>query len=124
MKKEFEYFQICLEDRLLLLLEEAGGFFLIVSIIAQDQKWIFLPSLIISLVLWVIGAVYCIGLLKKRYSPHKEGFPKFILVWQTLFLIAYRLVEGAFQAKTLFFWIMLGLTLLIFVSKLRSAIKS
>ena len=124
MKKDFEYAQICLEDRLLLLLEETGGFFLIVSIIAQHQVWIYWPSLLFSFVLWIIGVVYYLGLLKKRYTPHKEGFPKFILVWQTLFLVAYRLVEGAFQAKTLFFWIMLVLTLLIFVSKLRSAIKS
>jgi len=123
VKGKIEHIQRCIEDHLLLLLEEAGGFFLIVSIITRGQDCCFWTSATISFVLWLISIVRFVGLLTRRITSCQDGFPRFILVWQTLFLIAYRIAEGSSQVKTFFLAVMLLFTLAVFAVELRSAVK-
>ena len=80
-------FQYCLEDRTLLLLEEAGGFFFILSIILakSPQPWLVWSCIIAAAALEIGAIIRYFLLLDRKLEVKNSRFPRFILVWQSVF---------------------------------------
>lgn len=79
--------QNILEDRSLLLLEEAGVFFFIVSVIIADLSDVFFWICIsLAATLEILMFLRFYFLVSNKSGVRRDRFPRFLLLWQFLFL--------------------------------------